>query len=183
LKYKDKSILDYWKCFKDVRVAASLDTFEQKAEYARKGTDWNKIVSNRKTMIDHCPNVYFEITPTISIFSVHSLYEFHRSWVEEGLLDIDNVRINILTHPRYFSITILPKEYKRRIEGLYNAYVKWLQDNNSQLHVVQSINGIVDYMNSADHSNLISDFKSQIQIIDNVRNERFVEIYPELENL
>jgi hypothetical protein len=183
LKYKDKSILDYWKCFKDVRVAASLDTFGQKAEYARKGTDWERIVANRKTMIEQCPDVYFEITPTVSIFSVHSLYEFHRSWVEEGLLDINNIRVNILTHPRYFSITILPEEYKQRLRGLYNVYIQWLKDNKAQPHVIHAVNGIVDYMNSADHSNLIDDFKMQIKTIDDVRNEHFFEIYPELENI
>ncbi len=183
LKYKDKSILDYWKYFKDVRVAASLDTFGEKAEYARKGTDWERIVANRKTMIEHCPNVYFEITPTVSIFSVHSLYEFHRSWVEEGLLDINNVRVNILTHPRYFSITLLPEEYKQRLQGLYNVYIQWLTDNKAQPHVIHAVKGIVDYMNSADHSHLIPEFKLQIQTIDQVRNERFADIYPELENI
>lgn len=183
LKYKDKSILDYWKYFKDVRVAASLDTFGEKAEYARKGTDWERIVANRKTMIEHCPNVYFEITPTVSIFSVHSLYEFHRSWVEEGLLDINNIRVNILTHPRYFSITLLPEEYKQRLEGLYNVYIQWLADNKAQPHVIHAVKGIIDYMNSADHSHLIPEFKLQIQTIDQVRNERFADIYPELENI
>ena len=74
---------------------------------------------NRKKMIDQCPDVYFEITPTVSIFSVHSLFEFHKSWVEQKLLDINNIRINILTHPRYFSITIMPEEDKKKVRELY----------------------------------------------------------------
>ena len=97
LKYKSKSIIDYWKKFKDVRIAASLDTFGERAEYSRKGTEWDKIISNRNIMLKECPDVYFEITPTVSIFSIHSLFEFHKSWVEQGLLDINNIRVNVET--------------------------------------------------------------------------------------
>ena len=114
------------------------------------------------------------------MFSVHSLYEFHRSWVEEGLLDIDNIRVNILTHPRYFSITILPEEYKHRLKGLYSVYINWLEQAGANKQTINAINGIIDYMISEDHTNLIADFKKEIETIDNIRNEKFIEIYPEL---
>ena len=180
LKFKDKDILGYWKRFTDVRVAASLDTYANKAEYVRHGTDWKRIVENRKKMMEVCPDVYFEITPTVSVFSVHSLYEFHRSWVEEGLLDIDNIRVNILTHPRYFSITILPEDYKQRLKGFYSVYINWLEQAGAKKQTINAINGIIDYMISEDHTNLIADFKKEIETIDNIRNEKFIEIYPEL---
>lgn len=180
LKYKDKSILDYWKYFNDVRVAASLDTFGEKAEFVRKGTDWDKIVENRKIMLKECPNVYFEITPTVSVFSVHSLYEFHRNWVEDNLLNIDNIRINILTHPRYFSITILPLDMKQRLSGLYDIYITWLQNNNANQNTINAIKGIIDYMNSEDHSSLIGKFYNETKKIDIIREEKIYEIYPEL---
>lgn len=183
LKYKDKSILDYWKYFKDVRVAASLDTFGTKAEYSRKGTDWERIVANRKTMMEACPDVYFEITPTVSIFSVHSLFEFHKTWVEQGLLDINNIRVNILTHPRYFSITILPEDKKAELRSLYNDYLTWLDKNNAWDHIKHAVKGIIDYMDSADHTNLIPDFKQNIKTIDDVRGESFNAVYPELKDL
>jgi radical SAM protein with 4Fe4S-binding SPASM domain len=183
LKYKDNSILDYWKYFDDVRVAASLDTYGEKAEYSRSGTDWDRILKNRKIMIDSCPNVYFEITPTVSVFSVYSLYEFHRSWVEENLLDINNIRVNILTHPRRFSITILPKEHKQRLTGLYSSYVDWLKEKNANESVINAVKGIVSYMNSEDHTDLIDNFKEEISTIDSVRDERFTEIFPEFSEL
>lgn len=183
LKHKNKYMLEYWKRFTDVRVAASLDTFGARAEYSRSGTDWNLIVSNRKEMIESCPDVYFELTPTISVFSVYSLFEFHKSWVEQGLLNIDNVRINILTHPRYFSITTLPVEYKDSIATLYKDYIQWLHDNNAQPHTIHAVQGIVDYMYSADHTELLPTLKREIDRIDTLRNEKFTEIYPEFELL
>jgi sulfatase maturation enzyme AslB (radical SAM superfamily) len=183
LRHKSKSMFDYWKMFKDVRVAASLDTFGAKAEYSRKGTDWNDIVTNRKEMLQACPNTYFEITPTISIFSVYSLFEFHKTWVEQGLLEIDNVRINILTYPRYFSITILPKEQKEEVAEIYKQYIHWLTVSNAQPHTIKAVEGIVEHMFSADNSDLIPQLKKHITTIDNIRNESFVEIYPEFTTL
>ena len=171
------------KKFKDVRVAASLDTFGAKAEYSRKGTIWKIIESNRKLMLKNCPDVYFEITPTISVFSVHSLFEFHKTWVEQGLLNVNNIRVNILTHPRYFSITILPPEYKAEIHKTYIEYAKWLIKQGAHEHIIRSINGIVDYMYSADHSDLIQEFKKEVMTIDTIRNEEFNNVYPELKLL
>lgn len=183
LRHKQKSMFDYWKLYDDVRVAASLDTFGSKAEYSRSGTDWDIIVANRKEMIEKCPNTYFEITPTISVFSVHSLFEFHKTWVEQGLLDINNIRINILTYPRYFSITILPKEIKDEIANTYKLYVNWLKENNAWAHIIKDVEGIVEHMYSQDNTDLIPDFKKHIETIDRVRNEQFTEIYPELKSL
>ena len=183
LRHKQKSMFDYWKLFKDVRVAASLDTFGSRAEYSRSGTDWNLIVANRKEMIEKCPDTYFEITPTISVFSVYKLFEFHKTWVEEGLLDINNIRINILTHPRYFSITILPKELKDEIATIYSEYVAWLKENNAWAHIIKDVEGIVEHMHSQDNTDLIPDFKKHILTIDNVRNEQFTETYPEFKSL
>lgn len=183
LRYKSKSILEYWKKFDDVRIAASLDTYGKIAEYSRKETDWDDIVLNRQQMIMQCPEVYFEITPTVSIFSVHSLFDFHRSWVEQGMLDINNIRINILTHPRYFSITILPEEYKKSIRLIYEDYCAWLTANGAQNHILHDVKGIISYMDSADHSDLLPDFRKQISIIDNLRKENFAEIYPEMKTL
>ena len=38
-------------------------------------------------------------------------------------------------------------------------------------------------MDSVDHTNLLPEFKKQISVIDEVRNEKFIEIYPELKIL
>jgi hypothetical protein len=183
LKLKDKSILDYWKMFKDVRVAASLDTYGDRAEYSRSGTDWDRIVKNRRQMIESCPDVYFEITPTVSVFSVHSLFDFHRTWVEQELLNIDNIRVNILTHPRYFSITMLTPEQKREVHELYDRYIKWLEDNSAQPQTIHAVKGIVDYMDSANHIDLIPEFKNVITKIDILRDESLLDIFPELKPL
>lgn len=183
LIYKKKNILNYWKTFKDVRVAASLDTFGERAEYLRKGTEWDDIVENRIKMKEVCPEVYFEITPTISIFSVYKLFDFHKSWVEQGLLEIDNIRINILTFPRYLSITILPNSYKTEVKQIFDEYIKWLVDNQAKDYTINSVKGIVDHMYSADHSDLLELFKKHTNDLDKLRKEDFRNTFPEFREL
>lgn len=183
LKYKKFDILDYWKTFSDVRVAASLDNFGSKAEYFRSGTKWDNIVSNRRKMIKECPDVYFEITPTVSIFNIQDLFDFHRTWVNEGLLDINSIRINILTNPRYFSITLLPTEFKEKISKQYTNYILWLKQNRAEERIINDVKGIIDHMNSYDNSSLLPAFISNIEKIDKVRSEKFIDLYTEYTTL
>ena len=51
----------------------------------RSGLNWENVVSNRKRMLEVCPNVDFMVTPTISILNVFHLTEFHKEWVLMGL--------------------------------------------------------------------------------------------------
>lgn len=183
LKYKKFDILNYWKTFSDVRVAASLDNFGSKAEYFRSGTKWDNIVSNRRKMIKECPDVYFEITPTVSIFNIQDLFDFHRTWVNEGLLDINSIRINILTNPRYFSITLLPTEFKEKISKQYTNYILWLKQNRAEERIINDVKGIIDHMNSYDNSSLLPAFISNIEKIDKVRSEKFIDLYTEYTTL
>jgi radical SAM protein with 4Fe4S-binding SPASM domain len=183
LRYKSKHVLDYWKKFPDVRVAASLDAEGARGEYTRKGTIWNNIVRNREEMLRQCPDTYFEITPTISVFSVYKLFSFHKSWFEKGLLEIDNIRVNILTHPRHFSITILPERYRHEVRQIYKEYTDWLRSNGAKQSTIHAVQGIVSYMDSADHSNLIPEFQKQVITIDFLRKENFDRTFPELKYL
>ena len=183
LKYKNHDILEYWNKFDNVRVAASLDTHLSQAEYSRSGTKWDTIVCNRKKMLDVCPDVYFEITPTVSMFNIMQLFDFHRSWVEQELLEIDNIRFNILTAPRYFSITMLSNDYKNRVKDIYSEYIRWLKTIGARPDVIHNVSGIVDHMMSADNLHLLPEFKREITTMDNIRQENFLDVYPEFGEL
>jgi len=58
-----------------------------------------------------------------------------------------------------------------------------LVKNNAKDNIIHDVKGIVSYMDSVDHTNLLPEFKKQISVIDEVRNEKFIEIYPELKIL
>ena len=178
LKYKKAHVFDYWKKFKDIRVAASLDAMGSRAEYIRKGTVWNDIENNRKDMIKEFPNIQFDITPTISVFK--HLIDFHKDWYQKGLLGINNIRINILTYPAEYSITIFDDLEKKKIIDMYNNYCEWLKDNKADAGFINSIMGITSYLISKDDSNLKKEFINRTHMIDQYRKENILETFDEL---
>jgi len=117
-KFKDKNVIDYWKKFKDVEIFASLDAMGDVAEYLRSGTNWAEIEENIKMVKEKVPHVRFHITPTISIWNVHQFPAFYEYMVEKRYIDptVDGgLRLNMLTHPWYASIQILPYAYRQKL--------------------------------------------------------------------
>lgn len=117
-KYKDKNVIDYWKKFKNVEIYASLDGMGKVAEYLRSGTNWDEIEKNIQLIKKEVPHVKFYLTPTISIWNVHQFPDFYLYMVKKGYVDPtpnEGLRLNILTHPWYAHIQILPIEYRLKI--------------------------------------------------------------------
>ena len=44
--YKDKDIINYWKNFTNVFLVSSIDSWGDRAEYMRKGTKWDQLITN-----------------------------------------------------------------------------------------------------------------------------------------
>jgi organic radical activating enzyme len=99
LTLKDDNVLDYWKLFSNVSIGASLDGMGAKAEYIRKGTKWDQIVRNREQMIERCPNTDFYVSSTVSLYNALHVSDFHRSWVDQGLVKAQDWNVNILQGP------------------------------------------------------------------------------------
>ncbi len=181
LYFKKKSILDYWNSFNDVRIAASLDAMGDRGELIRAGMEWDVIEENRKQMIKECPDVYFEITPTVSIMNVHHLPDFHREWVDRGLLEPNNIRVNILTYPDYYRIQIIPKEERKKFIDKYNEHIKWIDDNFGKGVAKDGFMSILNFLEQKNYENLIPDFINRNTPLDELRGESLFEVCPELE--
>jgi sulfatase maturation enzyme AslB (radical SAM superfamily) len=91
---KDRSVFEYWKRFDSVSVGASLDGSGRYGEYIRKGTDWSRVEQNRIDMLKICPGVDFYISPTLSIMNAWHLPDFHRDWVDRGLIKPQDLNVN-----------------------------------------------------------------------------------------
>ena len=182
MRFKKKSIYEYWNHFKDVRVAASLDANHKRAEYLRKNMDWVQVVENRRTMLEQCPHVYFEITPTVSVYNVLNLPDFHKEWIEEGLLDPGNIRINILLDPTYMRFQILKPCMKDKIRKRYEEHYKYLKGINVNNFVIGQFKNIVNMMEH-DRSEEIKMFLFKTNKVDKVREENVFETFPELKGL
>jgi organic radical activating enzyme len=180
---KGQSVFEYWKQFDSVAVGASLDASGARAEYIRKGTDWAVVEQNRRKMIEICPEVDFYISPTLSIMNALHLPDFHRDWVEQGLIRAQDLNINILQDPQHYRIDIAPAEYKGLLLARYREHIEWLRGQDSLQRATVGFESAITYMNATDNTQLLDTFWRKTHELDGIRNERILDIIPELSAL
>jgi radical SAM protein with 4Fe4S-binding SPASM domain len=183
IKLKDRTVFDYWKKFDSVAVGASLDAMEQRGEYIRKGTDWNEVESNRRLMMEVCPNVDFYISATLSILNALHLPDFHRDWVNKGFIKPQDFNINILTDPIHYRIDIATADYKKKIEEKYQQHLAWLSPQDRLRRASNGFESAINFLTSTDNSHLIERFWNKTDELDAIRNEDILQIIPELKAL
>jgi hypothetical protein len=54
------------------------------------------------------------------------LPDFHREWVDLGLIRAQDLNVNILQDPAHYRIDIAPAEYKQAITEKYQRHLEWL---------------------------------------------------------
>lgn len=181
---KGRSVFDYWKKFDSVAVGASLDAMGPRAEYIRKGTDWARVEQNRRDMIEICPEVDFYISPTLSIMNALHLPEFHRAWAEQGLIRPQDLNVNILQDPVHFRIDIAPASYKEQLKSAYYSHLEWLKTQGDHLgRATQGFESAVKFMTATDNTHLIDTFWRKTHELDDLRQERLLQVIPELKAL
>ena len=177
---KGQSVFEYWRQFNSVAVGASLDAMGPRAEYIRKGTDWKIVEYNRTEMIRTCPDVDFYISPTLSIMNAEHLPDFHRTWVERGLICPQDLNVNILQDPAHYRIDIAPMEYKQQLKEKYIKHIDWLKDYDQLGRATQGFESAVNFMFATDNAQLIDTFWRKTDELDGIRNEHILDIIPEL---
>ena len=182
IRFKKKTAFEYWNAFDSVRVAASLDANHARGEYLRKNMDWAQVVQNRRDMIEQCPQVYFEITPTVSVYNVLNLPDFHKEWIEEGLLEPENIRINILLDPTYMRLQILPPWIKDRVRSRYAEHIAYLKQFDTTEWVIKDYESVLQFLET-DRTDEVRMFLFKTQRVDTLRQENVFEIFPELEDI
>lgn len=181
LQYRKRDLFELWSHFKNVRVHASLDGSWQRGEYLRKGLDWQQVIENRKRMIQEVPDVLFEITPTVSVLNAVHLPEFHKEWIEQGLIEqADHFRFNWLFGPKEFSLRNTTERYKNLVKQTWDKHKQWLLDSghcNNNSSIIQWIDGLDDFMWAEAEE---VDTNKLLLVYDKIRNESWQTVFPEL---
>jgi MoaA/NifB/PqqE/SkfB family radical SAM enzyme len=180
---KGRSVFEYWKLFDSVSVGASLDAAGPRAEYIRKGTDWAVIEQNRRDMLEICPRVDFYISPTLSIMNALHLPDFHRDWVERGLIRAQDLNVNILQDPPHYRIDIATAEYKQLIQQKFNEHLQWLTDQDPLNRATVGFRSAINFMMTTDNSYLLPTFWDKTRQLDEIRRENIFDVIPEIEAL
>lgn len=183
VKLKDRVVFDYWKKFKSVAVGASLDAMGSRAEYIRKGTNWKIVEENRRQMLAICPDVDFYISPTLSIMNALHLPDFHRDWVDRGLLRPQDLNVNILQDPMHLRIDIANGPFRDLIREKFQLHLDWLRPLDQLNRASVGFESAINFLLANDNSHLIPMFWKRTEELDRVRDEHCLDYLPELESL
>ena len=183
LKFKDMDVLELWNKFDSVSVGASLDAEGPRAELMRTGTKWEQTINNRKRMMEVSPNVDFYISSTVSLPNALHVADFHRSWVEQGLIKPEDFNYNLLQMPTWQRLDILPLEYKEQIKEKYTAHLKWLKDQDHLTRASKGYESALDWMYKKDNTQHLQWFFERTKKYDEVRKEKFTDVFPEWKEL
>jgi MoaA/NifB/PqqE/SkfB family radical SAM enzyme len=183
VRLKDRLVFDYWRRFDSVAVGASLDAMGPRAEYIRRGTDWDTVRRNREQMLEICPRVDFYISPTLSIMNAWHLPDFHRAWVDLGLIRPQDLNVNILQDPPHLRIDIAPVKYKQRLRIKFEEHLEWLRPRDQLKRATVGFESSVNFMMATDNTRLIPKFWLKTRELDAIRGENCLLVLPELEAL
>lgn len=190
LKFKNKDLLSLWVKFPKIKIYASLDDRGDRAELIRKGTDWLKIEENILLIKEKIPQVEFGITPTISLYNVWTYPKFFEYLLEKKLIS-ENVppRVNILTHPWWSSIQVMPDHIKKKVIPMYQIYRSKYSYNehfrNSFALIQFTMMSASPYFGeeSKESKEAVQKFIEYNEEMDEIRNENILEIIPELKEV
>ena len=182
-RLKDRSVFNYWKKFDSVAVGASLDAMGARAEYIRKGTEWEQIQHNREQMLEICPQVDFYISPTLSIMNAWHLTDFHRDWTDRGLIRAQDLNVNILQDPAWYRIDVAPIKYKQRLRVKWEEHLEWLRPQDTLRRATVGLESAITFMMGTDNTHLLDTFWRKTHELDALRTQECLRSLPELEAL
>lgn len=184
LRYKNKHVFEYWKNFKNVSVGASLDASGARAELMRKGTDWNQTLDNRKRMMAEVPHVDFYIGATVSSMNALHVLDFHREWVEMGLIRPKDFNVNICQGPEWYRIDVFPEWFKKDvIEPAYQKHIEWLEPQDDLRRATNGFKSAINMMHNQNQEHLWEKFIKETNKLDLLRDEDFWATFPEYDKL
>lgn len=186
LRFRDKSVTDYWNRFKHVSVGVSIDDFGKRGEYFRHGMNYEKVVENIKLVQTKCPHVVFSINCTVSLFNVYYLPELHSEALRLGIIKIGDFFANLLVDPVEYRVQVLPREFRLKAAKKLGDYLHFItaKFQNVDPHGCEKLKyafqSVINYLVQGDQDSDRPRFKEVTTKLDEIRKENFSTVYPEL---
>jgi hypothetical protein len=129
------------------------------------------------------PKVDFYVSATVGLINAFHIPDFHKSWIEQGLIKPQDFNFNLLQYPIWQRIDIFPTSIKQKIENKYNEHIEWLKNKDPLTRATKGFQSAVKWMNTKDMSSKLDLFWENTLRYDEMRNEKTLEVFPELTEL
>ncbi len=198
--FVDKDIIDVWSQFKQVRYAFSIDAHGDRNYYIRYPSEWSQIEASLDLMDNTPDNIHCAVACAVQALNIHHIVDFAKWKISKNYKKINKfklddyetgggiINLHLLYIPTFLSARVLSKKDKEIIRSKFIDFKEWLWNNYTQDDNFWSKNpygwkrweAILKFVEAEDHSHLIPDLVDYIKNLDNIRNTKFVEIFPEL---
>lgn len=200
----NEGIIEIWEQFKKVKVGVSLDGMGDRVNYIRYPTEWEIIEKNLRRLENTSDKIQFNIALAVQILNIKHVPDFIKWKVSAGFKKLNFeknvvgqtnggglIGVHLLWIPTWLSLRVLPAQDKQHVRQLFNELKQWLWDNYTQSDEFWKDNpygwkrweGILDWMDKEDHTNLLPDFREYINVMDQQRKTDFKTVFPELSHL
>jgi len=208
-----EKIMKYWSHFKETRIGFSIDGMEDELEYMRNPIKWKQVLKNidivdkfgydNKHMAVDGPIVYDVVT--VSIYNVLHVLDYIEWKIKTGKDSYkvlwkehsSHFGVHPLHQPPHLCVQTMPNDAKMIINAKYNNWrtkmLAWVDDldtyteDQSKDSLKESINTYVDtwigFINQNDNSKAMPEFWDYTNKLDEIRDEIFSDVFPELNTL
>jgi MoaA/NifB/PqqE/SkfB family radical SAM enzyme len=179
-----RTVWEYWPKFKSVAVNVSIDGIEETYEYIRGNAKWKTLVSNIREIkkIENISRIVGAVA--VQVGNAMVLDKMIEVFLDElGIV----FYTNMVNYPNVLSIQVLPTELKKevisrleRVRSRVGSF-KLAKENPIVYDItLAQIDGIINFIQSKDASNLWSETIRFNKILDSKRNQGPLEfIIPE----
>ncbi len=183
IKFKDYDILDLWKRFKKIELSCSVDHYGERAEWLRHGTNWGDVEKNL-LIFRNLDYISFQINTVFSIFNFLTLTDFYEYLISKNIIIKEDWHhsLYLAVHPSYYSAKSLPVDMKETAIQKTNKFIEKVKDSYPLLS-----NLTTNAVNFAKEENSWESNRNKFlkltHSIDQIRNENFFKVFPELQDL
>jgi radical SAM protein with 4Fe4S-binding SPASM domain len=187
LEYKGKNVFDYWDKWDQYKIEIwpSIDDIGKRAEIIRSGTVWDRVDKNI-TRLSEYKNILVKPNITVGVWNVHRLPEIIQYFVDKNIIkkmnwiNYDNFNINIIDSPPHYSLDVLPFGYKQEVK---EKLVAWIEHFNIKYNtsIDQHVKQVIWHLDQTElNTKALARFKKVTADLDKLRNEKLLDVIPEL---
>lgn len=158
--------------FKRLVVTLSIDNIDKRFEYERSGAKWSVLQNNVEKFLNvklKNPSLKIGVAIAVNIQNVLYLPEL-LSWIKQH--SFDHYHFNIVTSPKWISITQLTKSAQQLVLDKLLACELESEDDHNLQYIIQSVR------NSSGSDG--KDFVAHMRAKDQIRNENFATTHKEI---
>ena len=180
-------LLNKFTTFKNVNIDFSIDGIEDTYEYVRYPMRWsviNKKINILEEFIKHNKNINVYANFTVQIYNLIHMLDAIDFFLDRNFTPV----LHPVTNPQYLNIKNIPEALKVKVVSMINDKVEFLKVSYTNIPgsrkkwLINKLKSLITLIKIDSEENSIRDFVKFTDILDEKRNQNFLELDPFIYN-